>query len=126
MGSPLLTSSRRAGRQKDEFCEDGRHPEGLQAEPHGAGTWAEHSKKPIWWSREVVEYDPTLGDFLPLEQYRGDLRDEQQLGTFQLEQQQCGETRARDNILLTSEARKVRHGGGEASQCGENLQGICF
>merc|ERR1712203_1080187 len=47
MGSPILTSSRRAGRQKDEFCEDGRHPEGLQAEPHGAGTWAEHSKKPV-------------------------------------------------------------------------------
>merc|ERR1712037_731371 len=115
MGSPILTFSRRAGRQKDEFCEDGRHPEGLQAEPHGAGTWAEHSKKPIWWSRKVIEHDPTL------EQFRGGLRDEQQLGTFQLEQQQCGETRAGDNVLLSSEARKVRdRGEGGAFQSGEN------
>merc|ERR1711936_546737 len=112
MGSPTLTlSRRRAGRKKDELREGGRHPQGLQAEPHGAGAWTQQSDKPIWRSREVIKYDPTLGYLCPLEQYGGELRE---VGTFQMEQQQCSEVRGGDNILLSSEARKVR--GGEEEE----------
>merc|ERR1712037_708676 len=97
----------------------------------------------IWRSSEVLEHDPALGNFRPLEQLGDQLGDQLgEVGTFQLEQQQRRQVRARDDLLLSSETRKMMEreagggsggggggGGGEdlleTSQCSwKTLQGI--